>query len=139
MIDWESPFGQHALQRLATEEVMWMTTVDASGAPQPRPIWFHWDGATLLVFSQPGAAKVKHIRREPKMAMHFNTAADGDDVCVFVGEAQVMDALPTPARVRAYLDKYAALIPAINYTEESLQAEFSLALLFTPTALRGWA
>lgn len=138
MIDWDSDFGRHVQQRLASEEVMWMVTVDGAGVPQPRPIWFEWDGATLLIFSQPGAAKVRHIARSPKVAMHFNTNPAGEDVCVMLGEAHVLEAPPPAARVRAYLDKYAALIPAINFTEESLQAEFSLALLFTPTAMRGW-
>ena len=60
MIDFSSPVGRKIKRRLREEQTIWLTTVDAQITPQPRPVWFHWDGETLLIFSQPSAAKVRH-------------------------------------------------------------------------------
>ena len=54
MLDFTSPIGQRIQLRLEEEETIWLTTVDASHTPQPRPVWFHWDGETAMIFSQSG-------------------------------------------------------------------------------------
>ena len=82
MLDFTTPIGQVIERRLQQEQIIWLTTVDAQGTPQPRPVWFHWDGETLLIFSQPGAAKIRHISRNPRVALNFNTSADGGAVGV---------------------------------------------------------
>lgn len=37
-----SPFGQRVSERLAFDLILWRTTVDDRGRPQPRPVWFLW-------------------------------------------------------------------------------------------------
>ena len=49
MIDTNSEWGQRVERRLRTEEVIWLTTVDGQGMPQPSPVWFVWDGSTILI------------------------------------------------------------------------------------------
>jgi hypothetical protein len=39
MIDTSTKFGQRVAQRLEEERVIWLTTVDGQGIPQPRPVW----------------------------------------------------------------------------------------------------
>jgi len=138
MLDFNSPFGQVLEQRLRQEQIIWLTSVDAHGTPQPRPVWFHWDGETVLVFSQPGAAKIRHIYRSPRVALNFNTDAGGDHVGVLTGVARISQSLPDPARVQAYLDKYAAGIQSLEMTPESMLAEYSSVVLITPDSLRGF-
>jgi hypothetical protein len=48
MIDTTTEFGQRVARRLAEERIAWLSTTDSNGAPQPRPIWFLWDGGTFL-------------------------------------------------------------------------------------------
>ena len=43
-IDFTTEFGRRALNRLENEQVIWITTTSKSGAPQPSPVWFVWDG-----------------------------------------------------------------------------------------------
>ena len=43
-----------ALERLATEKIGWLTTVDPDGQPQASPIWFLWDDGEVLLFSDRG-------------------------------------------------------------------------------------
>jgi len=39
-----------------------------------------------LIFSENGKAKLRHIARNPRVSLNFNTDEDGGDVAVFIGE-----------------------------------------------------
>ena len=125
-------------ERLQTEQIIWLTTVRTNGMPTPTPVWFHWDGAQVLIFSQPNARKVRNIRANPNVALHFHTDAEGGDVAILLGTAQVDVQSVAPQQRTAYLAKYAEGIKMINMTPESLQQAYSTALRVTPTHLRAW-
>jgi PPOX class probable F420-dependent enzyme len=82
-----------------------------------------------------GAARRAH----PRVALHFNTDATGDqDVIIFVGTA-VIDKTALPAhKVRAYLRKYREGIQELGMTPGQFSDEYSVAIRVTPTTLRGW-
>jgi PPOX class probable F420-dependent enzyme len=82
MIDLNTEFGHRVQNRLEQEPVIWLTTVDSKGSPQPRPVWFHWDGETVLIYSQAEGAKVRHIKHNPHVALNLNSTPDGGDVVV---------------------------------------------------------
>jgi len=138
MINFEGEFGEKVRLRLGQEQVLWLTTVDAKSNPQPRPVWFHWDGETVLIFSQANAAKVRHIRHNPRVALNFNSTAGGSDVMVLLGEAAIVDGKISDLRMRDYLDKYHQGIQDIGMTPESFQADYSVPILVKPTTLRGF-
>lgn len=125
-------------ERLQHEQIIWLTTVRADGMPTPTPVWFHWDGAQVLIFSQPNALKVRNIRANPHVALHFHTDAEGGDVAILLGTAQINEPPVAAAQLAAYLAKYAEGIKLINMTPESLQQAYSTALRVTPTHLRAW-
>jgi PPOX class probable F420-dependent enzyme len=137
MIDFGSPIGRKIKRRLRAEQTVWLTTVDAQSTPQPRPVWFHWDGETLLIFSRPNAAKVRHIQRQSRVALNFNTDAEGGEVGVLTGTAVVATEPIAPNRLKAYLRKYRQGIKDIGLTPASMQTEYSQAILVTPLTLRG--
>jgi PPOX class probable F420-dependent enzyme len=139
MIDFTSEFGQRARQHLEEEYFIWFTTVGRDLTPQPRPVWFIWDEETFLIFSQPGAHKVAHLRIHPRVALHFNTDARADEgVIVFLGRAQVDSAAPPAHEVEAYFEKYEYGIANLNMTPGEFSREYSLAIRVRPTKLRGW-
>ena len=138
MLDFDSPFGQVIERRLRQEQVIWLTTVDARLTPQPRPVWFHWDGETVLILSQPAAAKVRHIARNPRVALNFNTDAGGGQVGVLIGAARRVAEPLDPQRLEAYTKKYAQGIRELGMTPESMLAEYGIALLVTPLEMRGF-
>ena len=138
MADFNSRIGRTIKRRLHQEHIIWLTTVDSRSTPQPRPVWFHWDGQSVLIFSQPTAAKVRHIARNPRVALNFNTNADGGDVGVLIGEALISRESPPPNRVKAYVRKYREGIKSLEMTPATLQAEYSVAILVTPQAVRGY-
>ncbi len=75
-------------RHLSDEAVAWLTTVTPSGRPAPRPVWFLWDGNGIAVYSQPGAAKLRHIEANNRVSLHFGENASGGDVVVISGRAR---------------------------------------------------
>jgi PPOX class probable F420-dependent enzyme len=137
MADFDSRIGRTIKRRLRQEHIIWLTTVDSHNTPQPRPVWFHWDGQTVLIFSQAAAAKVRHIAHNARVALNFNTDAEGGEVGVLIGEAQVAQEPILPGRIKAYLRKYREGIKSIGMTPESLQEAYRVAILITPQTVRG--
>lgn len=138
MIDLTTNFGKHASRRLLKEEIIWLTTTDRRGSPQPRPVWFLWDGETILIFSQPGAHKVSHIRRNKRVALNLDSADSGEDIVVIVGDATIPTS-PVPEDVmNKYLEKYSEGLERINFTMEQFKRDYNLAIRITPIVLRGY-
>ena len=139
MINFKTKFGRKALKHIKEEQVIWLTTVGTDGAPHPRPVWFVWDQGDVLIYSQPDAFKVKHIKKHKKVALNFNTDPQGDvDVVVILGTARVDKSAPLANNMRAYMKKYYDMILELKMTHEEYGRGYATAIRVTPTALRGW-
>ena len=137
MIDLNTEFGQRVARRLKDEETIWLTTISHNDIPQPRPVWFWWDGKTFLIYSQPDTYKLDHIARNPSVALNFNSDEQGDDIIVFTGEASI-DETALPANEMAeYATKYEAGFKQIQMTADSFGERYSVAIRVKPTELRG--
>jgi PPOX class probable F420-dependent enzyme len=122
--------------RLQSESIAWITTVTGDGQPQSSPVWFLWADDRFLVYAQPRSLKVRNIRANPLVSLHLNSDASGGQVVTFEGTAQVSDSHRPAHEDSAYLEKYRAGIAGIGMTPEKLGAEFSAAILVTPTRVR---
>lgn len=136
MLDLSTRFGRHVNRRLREEQVIWLITADAYHRPQPRPVWFHWDGRTILIFSERNTAKLRHIARNPRVALNFNTDEAGGDVAVILGEARIPAGPPAASRIKAYLSKYQAGIKDLGMTVADFTQAFVVPILVTPQAMR---
>jgi PPOX class probable F420-dependent enzyme len=137
MLEFNSPIGRKIKRRLREEQIIWLTTVDSHIIPQPRPVWFHWDGSDILILSQTRAAKVRHIIRNPKVALNFNTDSRGEEVGVMIGEARLQpEALPAN-RMKNYIRKYRQGFQDIGLTVAEMQAEYPVIILVRLLSLRG--
>jgi PPOX class probable F420-dependent enzyme len=133
-------FGRRVDHRLRTEKIIWLTTVDAhyNNTPQPRPVWFHWDDHTVLIFSEKGKAKLRHIAVNARVSLNFNTDEDGGDVTVLIAEATLPDEPPPASRVSTYLRKYRAGIKDLGMTPAEFTETYAVPILITPQAMRGF-
>ena len=139
MSDAKSKLERKAKGTIKNEYVIWLTTVDINGTPQPRPVWFIWDNDAFLIYSKPTAHKLKHIRENGNVSLHFNTDETGDkDVIVYIGKAELDTNAAPPNKVPAYLRKYRKGIKDIGMTVEQFTSEYSVAIRIKPTSLRGW-
>ncbi len=142
MLDFNSKFGHFVKKHLKSEYFIWLTTVDSTGMPQPRPVWFIWENDTVLIFSQAKAHKVKHIRKNSNVALNFNTEdKDGEKRLIIITGTAKVDKKARPVnKISAYIRKYKSGITNLNSsaTPEEFSAEYSVAIRITPTNLRGW-
>jgi len=140
MIDLKSKFGRFAKKHLKSEYFIWLTTVDSTGTPQPRPVWFIWENDSILIFSQAKAYKLQHIRRNPNVALNFNTEDEAGDkrLIIFTGKAKIDRKCPPANKIPAYMRKYKSGIIGLKMTAEQFSGEYSVAIRIAPTNLRGW-
>lgn len=114
----------------------WLVTVSPAGAPQPVPVWFLWDGEGILIYSQPGRAKLRNIERNPRVALNLDGDGRGGDIVVLTGEARVSDDPPAD-QVPEYVAKYRERIEQLGWTPESFAADYSVPLRVGAVSLRG--
>ncbi len=131
-------FGADAVHRLKEEQVIWLTTVRGDGMPQPTPVWFLLDGETILIYSQPGAYKLRNIAHNPNVALSLNCDAEGGNVLIIFGQAHIDPGTPKAHLNLAYLEKYREGITDINMTPESMSAEYSIAIRVNPIHVRSF-
>lgn len=137
-IDEGSEFGARAAAHLRDETVVWLTTVSPTGAPQPSPVWFLWDGAgTVLVHSRAGTPRVRNIEANPLVSLHFGGDGHGGDIVVLSGRAEVApDAGPADADP-VYVAKYASGFTRIGMTAAGFAAAYPVPIRIRLTGLRG--
>jgi PPOX class probable F420-dependent enzyme len=137
LIDTNTDFGKRVERRLREEWIAWLTTVDTTGTPQTRPIWFLWDGGSFLIYSRPGMAKLAHIGRNPHVSLNLDGDGRGGDIIVFTGEASVDPSAPPADEAVAYIEKYEKAIERIRMTPGEFATSFSVAIRVRPHKLRG--
>jgi PPOX class probable F420-dependent enzyme len=135
--DPSTPFGRRVQARLRQERVIWLTTVGADGTPQPNPVWFLWDGSSFLVYSLGDAQRLRHIERNPRVALHFDGNGQGGDIAVITGSARRSPSEPPADQVPAYVDKYRDFIARNFGTPEAFAQRYPVALRITPEHARG--
>jgi len=122
--------------RLETNLMAWLTTVNAAGRPDSVPVWFLVrDDDTILVYSQPGKAKLRNIDANPHVALGLDVTDIGRDIIRIEGTAVRAPEHPPADRVPEYAAKYTERIGAIFGTAERFAAAFSEAIVITPSRL----
>ena len=137
MIDLSTEYGKRVSRRLEEEGIIWITTIDSHNRPQPKPVWFYWDGASFLIYSRPNAFKIKHIKNNPAVSLHLDGDGKGGDIVIFSGIAEVVpDELPAD-EIPEYAQKYDWGFERINMTPKQFGEAFTAAIRVRPTKLRG--
>lgn len=135
-LDTSTDRGKHVERRLREDIIAWLTTVRPSGQPDSVPVWFLWDGDTVLVYSQPDATKMHNLERNPKVTLAVDDTRGGGDVIRIEGIAEYVSEHPAAHEVPAYLEKYGAGIEHIGYDAETFARAYSAAIRITPTRYR---
>ncbi len=137
--DDSTTFGQSVRRRVHEEYLIWLTTVDTRGMPQPTPTWFWWDEAAcnFLIYSLAHARRLDFVRRNSQVALHFDGYGTGSGIIVFTGHAQISTSGPPADQHPLYLAKYRHWMTSKFGSPAQFAAEYSVALRISPIKVRG--
>jgi PPOX class probable F420-dependent enzyme len=139
LIDTTTEFGARAAKRLREDGIGWLVTVSGDGTPQPNPVWFSWDGESILVYSEPGQAKLRNIEANPRVALHLDSRSSGDDVVIVIADAAVDRSAPVVHQNAAYVAKYRQEMARLGLgSPEAMANNYSVAIRLTPSKVRGF-
>lgn len=93
---------------LATKEVVLLATLNPNGSPLAMPMWFLHDEATVTMISVEGLAKVRNLRRDPRVCVVAESGTREDIRGVTVrGRAEFLGDSPERRRmVDRFHEKY---------------------------------
>ena len=132
-LDDSDPGQAHTAERLRKENILWLASVRPDGRPHLVPVWFLWEGETILIFSKPENQKIRNLRQNPAVTVSLDSADHGDDITVLEGVAAVIDEPDVTTVLPAYASKYAGLLADMRMTAESMAKEYSQAIRITIT------
>lgn len=137
MLDPNTEFGKRVERRLNAEKIVWLTTVRKDGMPQPVPVWFWWDGETVLIFTQPGSQKLRNLEHKARAALHLDSDGRGGDIIVLEGQAEVLAGQMVATDVQPYMERYQDGLERIGMTADRFAQTYSVPIRFTPEKIRG--
>lgn len=119
--------------RLQSEDIIWFTTVNPKGIPAPNPVWFYWDGESIVVYSEPSSFRVRNIKSNPHVALTLQGVdGQGNNVVIINGEAE---ARPGNTVIpEAYWKKYRKHLR--DMTPKQMTAAYSVEIRVKPTKIR---
>jgi len=133
MLDLTKERDAHIDERLRAELMMWLSTVRPDGRPHLVPVWFLWDGRSILIFSRPNQQKLLNLRHNPNVVIALDTAEQGDDTVMIEGKAELLDDPRVSAALPAYAEKYKQRLALYGWTGEAMAQDYSQAIRITPT------
>lgn len=116
------------------ESVIWLVTVRKDIIPQPNPVWFWWNGESLLIFSQSSGQKIRNIN---KVALHFESDGEGGNIVILNGIASIEEGLPPTDDGSSYLSKYPDSIKELGMDINSFAVTYSVPIRVKLNNLRG--
>jgi len=131
-----TPFGDRVRRRLEEEVVGWLTTVSPDGTPRPSPIWFLWEGESMLIYSKDGTSRTRNLAGNPACSFSFDGNGTGGDIIVLEGTAVITDD-PASTENPDYQEKYRDWIPRIGMDPGTFAMNYPVPIRFTPDRLRG--
>ena len=125
---------RRVLPMLEDERVVWLSTVGEDGLPHLVPTWFWWDGEAVVLWSKPGAVKVRNLRANPRLMVAVGHPDEDFAVGLIEAVAQLVDtAVPD-----AFFAKYAADLGEASLDPEAYRALYTQAVRVTPTRFVPW-
>src|SRR5438552_19028464 len=132
LLDKTRPKDVHIDTRLRTEPIIWLSTVRPDGRPHLVPVWFLWDGETILIFSKPNNQKIRNLQENPNVMLALEAADQGNDIVLIEGQADFVEGPDLSPAMPPYAQKYAPLLERMNWTAEQMADSYTQAIRVTP-------
>jgi PPOX class probable F420-dependent enzyme len=123
---------------LQRNSVVWLSSVRPDGRPHVVPLWFHWDSHSILVFSKPGAQKVRNVRAEPRVMVAVGEPGFAFDVELVEAVAELAGEPTSRLMSEEFATKYADLADRAGITIEHFAAVYEQPIWIRPTRWLDW-
>ena len=138
MLDTTKTRDAHIEERLRADLIVWLGSVRPDGRPHIVPVWFLWEGETVLVFSKPDQ-KVRNLKENPNVWLALDNTKDGEDVVMVEGKAELMSDPSVNTTLPEYAAKYATQLSDMKWTAETMAQSYTEAIRITPTKFHGYS
>jgi PPOX class probable F420-dependent enzyme len=135
-LDASTKLGARALDRLESELMGWMTSINPDGQPQTSAVWFLWRDGSVVVYSHVRAPRNANVEANPLVSFNLNTSPDGEDVVTMEGTARIDLSLPPSSEDPAYQAKHRHMIEQYGWTAAWLAENYPIPIVITPTRWR---
>ncbi|CAN5618527.1 hypothetical protein BH24CHL9_BH24CHL9_01870 [soil metagenome] len=123
-------------ERLASELVIWMTTVDGAGQPQTSPVWFLAQDELFVVYSLARTPRTRNIATNPLVSLNLNSSPTGGRLAIIEGVAEVVAEGVPADQDPEYLAKYDQALVDEGMTPQSFARDYPVRIHVRPTRLR---
>jgi PPOX class probable F420-dependent enzyme len=116
------------IQRLQTQQVIWLASVRPDGRPHLVPIWFVWLGDKIYLGTDPASVKVRNLRANPAVSLALE---DGVTPLICEGSAALLEEPIPDGVLAAFMAKYEWDVKA--------DPQYHLLVEITPRKWLSWA
>jgi PPOX class probable F420-dependent enzyme len=124
------------LDALEREPVVWLSTTRPDGGPHVVPLWFLWDGRSIVAFSKPHAQKVRNLRADPRAMVAVGRAGATLDVELIEAVAELPG--PTDTLPGCFATKYVDLAAEAGVTLDRFATVYTQPIVLHPLRWLGW-
>lgn len=136
LLDMTVPKARRAHERLSRELIVWLVTVGEDLQPHASPVWFWWDGHSVLIYSRPNKPKLANIQERPKVVVHLDGDGQGAGIVCVEGPASLAPDAPAAHDVPGFVCKYAERMRTAYGSPEGFANTYPVALRVRPERIR---
>ncbi|MDQ3554112.1 MAG: pyridoxamine 5'-phosphate oxidase family protein [Chloroflexota bacterium] len=126
------------MMALEHHPVVWLSSIRPDGRPHLLPLWFHWDGVSILIFSKPHAQKVRNLRADPRVMVAIGDTGQDFDVELIEAKAEILSVLTESVVPDAFLAKYAAQMSLSGLSRKRFSEVYAQPIRIRPTRYLEW-
>lgn len=123
---------------LERDEVIWLSSIRPDGRPHVLPLWFIWDGNSILTFSKPHAQKVRNLRLNGAVMVAIGQPGLDFDVELTDATAELETARTAEALPASFASKYGRLLARAGITTSEFAAVYSQPIRIRPRRWLDW-
>ena len=137
----ETELPAHDAERLekflAPPRIATLATVGPAGAPQVTPVWYAYEQGRLVVAAAESSAKVRNLRRDPRLSVCVYAGERGERYAAIYGNAEVFGGDGVWPQVRRIVERYQQPDTIEDYMAELMTQTFAIITLEPQRVLFG--
>jgi len=123
---------------LRHDPVVWLSSVQSDGRPHLVPVWFWWDGSSILAFSKPHARKVANLRTRPAVMLAVGTPGPDYEVELIEADAELPGVESLTVMPDAFAEKYRELLDRAGISARRFAEVYAQPIVLRPRRFLGY-